>query len=152
MRRKRLKHSAHVLCQIFCGWQLYDDWDTLAERGSGLLVIDLLQGLCRHNDEAIADLHITDVLLAWLVEELQAHNIPLAALEEVRLEVEIALQPSHSTPSGPGTFAHLKCGSHIHAGEVVYTSTFEKEQEWLVSPDVVDASDLPEDRKDLFPT
>jgi len=152
MRRKRLKHSAHVLCRMFCGWQLYGDWDTLAERGSGLLVIDLLQGLCRHNGEPIGDLHIIDVLLAWLVEDLQAHNIPLAALEEVRFEVEIVLQPPHSTPSGPGIFANLECVSYIDAGEVVYTSTFEEEQEWLVSPDVIDPSDPPGGRRALFPT
>ncbi len=152
MRRKRLKHSAHTLCHMFCGWQLYYDWDTLAEQGSGLLVIDLLQGLCRHNGEPLVDLHIADVLLAWLVEDLQAHKIPLAALREVRLEVEIALQSPHSTPSGPGVFANLKCASYIDAGEVVYTSTFEKEQEWLISPDVIDASDLSEDRQNLLPS
>ena len=137
---------------MFCGWQLYYDWDTLAEQGSGLLVIDLLQGLCRHNGEPIPDLHITDVLLAWLVEDLQAHNIPLAVLEEVRLEVKIALQPPHSTPSGPGVFANLECVSYIDAGEVVYTSTFEKEQEWLTSLDVINPPDLPEGRQNLFPT
>lgn len=80
MRRNRLKHAAHVVCHMFCGWRLTNAFDNLKQLGSGLLVIDVLALQCRLNGEPIKVLSIADELHTWLLRDLRQHHIPVVSI------------------------------------------------------------------------
>ena len=89
MKLKRLKHQSYILCHMFCGWQLYSDWETLAELGDGVLEIDVLNETCKFNSEEIEKLSIVRALRSWLLQDLETSNIPLARVEGARLTVRL---------------------------------------------------------------
>jgi len=89
MKLKRLQHQSYVLCHMFCGWRLYPDWDRLAELGDGVLEIDVLTGICQFNGREISRLSISVALRSWLVEDLEANQIPLQNIGSARLTVQM---------------------------------------------------------------
>jgi len=42
MKRKRLKHYTDIFCDMFAGWRLSQDIDTLKNIGSGKFLLDFL--------------------------------------------------------------------------------------------------------------
>lgn len=135
MRAKRLKHCAHVLCHMFCGWRLHSDWDTLVQLGSGVLTIDVLSEECLHDDTPIPPLNIARNLREWLVKDLSFYHIPLAELIEAILEVEFELGKPEPNPSGPEVPCRFSCRSQISTDEMVYKSTYEDQYSLIVHPD-----------------
>ena len=74
---------------MFCGWQLYPDWERLAELGDGVLEIDVLDTTCKFNSEQIRKLSIAGALRNWLLQDLEKSNIPSTNLESARLTVRL---------------------------------------------------------------
>lgn len=89
MKLKRLKHQSYILCHMFCGWQLYPDWERLAELGGGMLEIDVLKETCKFNSKEIEKLSIVGALRNWLLQDLETTKIPLARLESAKLTVRL---------------------------------------------------------------
>lgn len=90
MRRKRLKHAADILCQMFCGWRLINCKPELVRLGSGVLEIDALSGSCLFDGRPIPELSIAVELREWLEGDLAAHNIPAEALSRARLTARLS--------------------------------------------------------------
>ena len=146
MRRKRLNHAADTFCQMFRGWRLANSFHGLIELGSGTLVIDAKDATCTFNDAGIASLNIAGELNAWLVADLQANDIPLAAISTAKLTVVLALSTIHGkkresivqyiSPEGKpirgGSFHRLamQCESEITTDEARYTATLSEVVEW----------------------
>ena len=91
MKLKRLKHQSYILCHMFCGWQLYPDWQRLAELGKGVLEIDVLNEICTFNLKEIPRLAILGALRHWLLQDLEASKIPLDNIDSARLTVELGV-------------------------------------------------------------
>jgi hypothetical protein len=89
MKLKRLKHQSYVLCHMFCGWQLYPDWERLAQLGNGVLEIDVLSETCKFNSAKIEKLAIAGALRSWLLRDLETSAIPLAQIERATLTVQL---------------------------------------------------------------
>lgn len=89
MKLKRLKHQSYILCHMFCGWQLYPDWERLAELGDGVLEIDVLNETCKFNSEEIPQLSIVGALRNWLLQDLEKSNIPVTNIESAKLVVRL---------------------------------------------------------------
>ncbi|HEY7673996.1 MAG TPA: hypothetical protein VH867_02115 [Burkholderiales bacterium] len=89
MKLKRLKHQSYILCHMFCGWQLYPDWERLAELGPGVLEIDILTETCRFNFQEVPRLSIASALRNWLLEDLKTNRIPLENIESAKLIVQM---------------------------------------------------------------
>lgn len=89
MKLKRLKHQSYILCHMFCGWQLFPDWERLAELSDGVLEIDVLNERCKFNSEEIDKLSIAGALRNWLVQDLKTNNIPLTSIESAKLTVRL---------------------------------------------------------------
>jgi hypothetical protein len=89
MRRKRLKHDAHVLCDMFHGWRSMDCWDNIQALGCGTLEIDVLSASCTFNGQPIESLAIAEELRLWLRDDLAAQGVPLTAIRSARLEIQI---------------------------------------------------------------
>jgi hypothetical protein len=149
MRRKRLKHAADILCQMFCGWRLVNSKPELVELGSGTLGIDALTGECFFNGQSIPELSIAVELSEWLKEDLAAHNIPIEALSHARLKAELSFSEiswNESQVKGEMFFSGnggavrtatmhrcvIQCESEVATDETVYRSNFEDLEEWPI--------------------
>jgi hypothetical protein len=89
MKLKRLKHQSYILCHMFCGWQLYPDWERLAQLGDGVLEIDVLEETCKFNSETIPRLSIVGALRNWLLHDLETNKIPIKNIESAKLTVRL---------------------------------------------------------------
>jgi hypothetical protein len=74
---------------MFCGWQLYPDWEKLAALGDGVLEIDVLRETCRFNFREIPRLSIAGSIRSWLLQDLAANHIPLESIEDAKLTVQL---------------------------------------------------------------
>jgi hypothetical protein len=74
---------------MFCGWQLYPDWEKLAELGDGVLEIDVLSENCKFNSVEIPNLSILGALRSWLLQDLESSRIPLESIESAKLTVQL---------------------------------------------------------------
>ena len=148
MRRKRLKHAAQNLCQMFCGWQQTWSKHQLVGLGSGELEIDVLSGACKFNNAPIEPLPIAAVLTEWLREDLVRHQIPEAAIQEatVRARLIFDLIPWSGKTTRTEFFWHggepaksdsmhrcrVECNGVIRTDEARYEGKFQGVEEWPV--------------------
>jgi hypothetical protein len=149
MRRKRLKHAADILCQMFCGWRLISSKPKLVKLGSGILEIDALTGNSSFNGKSIPELTIAVELREWLKDDLAAHNIPPNALSYARLKADLSFsQISWNDRKDKGELFFsasggavrtstmhrcvMKCESEVVTDEAVYRSTFEDLEDWPI--------------------
>ena len=148
MRRKRLQHSADILCQKFVGWELVNSYRQLVELGSGTLSIDALSGECRFDDHPIQELTIAGALQIWLADDLKTHNISAESLQHASLAADLRLSsiraPDRVTgdfhmdknqkPISKGSFHRLeiRCRSEVATDEKTYHSEFDDVQEFPV--------------------
>jgi hypothetical protein len=148
MRRKRLKHAAQNLCQMFCGWQQTWSKHQLVQLGSGELEISVLSGECRFNGVAIPPLPIAAALTDWLREDLERHQIPESAILEatVRARLTFDFIPWSNKTTRSDFFWHggepaksdqmhrcrMECTGVIRTDEARYEGEFLDVEEWPV--------------------
>ncbi len=146
MRRKRLQHSADILCHKFCGWELVNSYRQLVELGSGKLSIDALSGKCRFDDNPIPEVTIAGALRSWLADDLETHNISADSLQQASLIADLALSSINAAdrvtgdfhmdknqkPIRKGSFYRLeiRCRSEVATDEKTYQSKYEDVQEF----------------------
>jgi hypothetical protein len=144
MRRKRLQNVADTMCQLFCGWRLMGSKPNLVKLGSGSLEIDAITGRCLFQGDAIGQLTIAEEIRAWLQQDLATNKIPIAALTDAILAVELSFsmvpweQPKRETFYSDGKAVRtelmnrcvLECASTVTTDEVVYRSKLREVQEW----------------------
>lgn len=92
MRQKRFKHQVYIMCHMFLGWQLLNDLDELEKISSGILEIDVLNGICRCNNKINTTLTMPLVLNNWLIEDLEENNIPISAINKAWLTVHFNIK------------------------------------------------------------
>lgn len=122
---------------MFCGWRLHSDWETIVRLGAGMLKIDVITEACWHDGNEIPALAIAKELRSWLLEDLEAHHIPLDRISKANLEVKLEPRIPEPTPSGPGVPVNFHCQSQIKTDEAVYNSTYTDEQLLIVSLDAL---------------
>ena len=146
MRRKRLQHSADVLCQMFCGWRLLFSLPTVEQLGSGLLEVDVLARSCSFNGQSITRLSIVDELHAWLSQDLANHHIDLQSLREATIRVTLSQRVIHRSERKTGGIfmdpgekpveqdeyiaCDILCTSRVATDEKVYSSQYRDLEEW----------------------
>ena len=128
MKRKRFKHHVDILCRMFCGWQLYTDFDTFAELGSGTLEINAMDGTCEYNQSQIKNLSIATTLNLWLVEELNENNIAMSEIDTALLTVQVEVSP----PEYGNRFTSFSfhCTSKLVSGVDEYVSEYQDIQQF----------------------
>ena len=146
MRRKRLQHSADILCRMFCGWELMNSYPRLVELGSGTLTIDGLTGSCRFEGDPIESIAIAGALHGWLCEDLAKHHIKRADLLKAELVAKLdfssvsagarVTRDHHMDRSGrpidSGLFHRLgiECLSTVQTDEATYVSEYRDVEEF----------------------
>ncbi|QNN22934.1 hypothetical protein HED60_11875 [Planctomycetales bacterium ZRK34] len=128
MRRKVLKDYANTVCQMFVGWRMGDDAQTLAQIGDGIVVIDLLAGTASLQNNTI-QLWIAGELQAWLRKQLQASRVDISQIKFAVLEVTFTSVPVPQKHRRGTTF-DWKCRSVIATDEVEYVGTLAETHTW----------------------
>jgi hypothetical protein len=144
--KNRLKNSADVACQIFCGWRLISSKAKLAELGSGSLEIHLLTGQCFFEGVPIDPLPISKELQLWFTKELAAQNITIETLKRasIRADIRLNMIPWAERTNKKEVFyldgqalqtremyrCIIECESEIEAGKASYTSRLNDIEEW----------------------
>ncbi len=139
MRRKVLKNTAYTLCHMFRGWQLLGDYLTLTRLGSGTLEIDVHSGQCLHGAAPIPTLSIAHVLRSWLTDDLARHHIPLEAIKEAGLVVDMKIDQHDGQRDHNRVWAHptvrfvgceLVARSRVLTDEATYSAELRDTLEW----------------------
>jgi len=126
MRRKRFKHQAYVLCHMFCGWQLYADYERLTGLGKGDIQINVLTEDCCFNGSFIEPLKMASVLNKWLLDDMRSHQIPSEAVTEATLEVNFQVVRNPKSRKSVTIIDHeFYCKSKIQSGDDVYVVRFQ---------------------------
>jgi hypothetical protein len=126
MRRKRFKHQVYVLCHMFCGWQLYADYERLARLTKGDLHINVLTKECCHNGRFIEPLNIASVLNKWIIDDMRSHNIPSEAVSEATLGVSFQVSRNPKSRKGVTIIDHnFHCKGKIRSGDDIYLARFQ---------------------------
>jgi hypothetical protein len=124
---------------MFRGWQLFSDYRTLTELGSGILEIDFLRESCLHNGRPLPTLSIAKAIAGWWRDDLAASHISIDNVSQAQLTVELQLaeqqgQRDHSRvwadPSPIFISCALKASSVLRTDEATYTSKYQDRLEW----------------------
>ncbi len=129
MRRKVLQDFANTICQMFVGWSMGDDAETLAEIGEGVILIDLLAGTASANGRAI-NLWITGELQAWFLGRLDISTIDRSLVNSAVLEVAFITEPVPQKKRR-GTIFSWKCRSAIVTDELKYEGELIDTHTWM---------------------
>jgi len=110
---------------MFCGWQLYADYDRLIELGNGKLKINILTKECHVDSESIKPLSMASVLNSWLTDDLKTSKIPPEWIDEAILTVELRVNKNPKSRRGTPIIEHdFKCRGQIRSGVDIYTVEF----------------------------
>ena len=125
MRRKRFKHQAYIICHMFCGWQLYADYEYLAKLAAGELHINILNKKCLHNGKLIEPLKMAEILNIWLFKDLETNRIRPEHVNEAILDVEFAVKKIRFRKIGIFDFKHdFYCKGKIRSDNDIYIVHF----------------------------
>jgi hypothetical protein len=86
MGRKVLKGLANNLCQIFLGYQCYQDLPEIERLGKGRYEIDILTTICKKDGMEIDSFLVSGKLQQWFFTQVRKEKI---SLEEIRRAVLI---------------------------------------------------------------
>lgn len=148
MRRKRLRHTALVLCEMFCGWRLDSSKPRLVELGSGILEIDVLKGQCLFEGKPAGHLPIADELRLWLLQDLDSNQVSLDVLLGARLRARLffTLVRWNERKNKTQVFyaggqpvrteelhrCEIECESELRTEQAVYRADRKDSEEWPV--------------------
>ena len=110
---------------MFCGWQLYSDYQRLARWHRGKLIINILNNRCFFNEKPTEPLSIGTALNNWLLNDLQSNNIALEIVEEAVLEVEFDVARDPRSRRGVTIIDHnFNCLGRVSSGKDSYFCRF----------------------------
>ena len=128
MRRKILQHFADVFCQMFVGWRMGEDVDVLSKIHDGQIYIDVLRGQAFLAGQSL-NIWIAGELQAWFASALEKHNIPIEAIREAKLLVDINASTTERKRAAVTDF-DFACHSVISTDEKTYESSLEEKHAW----------------------
>lgn len=124
---------------MFCGWRLCNSHETLTDRGSGTLHIDVLAETATHNETALQDLSIAGELIAWFQEDLRNNRIPVECIRSATLDAELVITDLSGPRQSPEIWntkirrylsCDIRCRSRIETDEKSYDSEMVDHEEW----------------------
>ena len=89
MRRKRINHQVDVFCEMFSGWRLSNDLETLIELKRGHLYLDFLNKSIKLNGELWdKEFHMLYEIAAWFDKDINDFKIDKYLIKEASLSVD----------------------------------------------------------------
>jgi len=89
MRRKRINHQVDIFCEMFSGWRLSNDLETLIELKKGHLYLDFLNNSIKLNGELWhKEFHMLNEIAAWFDKDISDYKIDKHLIKEASLSVD----------------------------------------------------------------
>ena len=128
MRRSWFRHCAHIICDIFCGWEKSPDHVVFSSRSGGSIVVDLLAQRAtldgkRHEFAA------AESARSWLLNGLRSNSIPMEAISEARIELEFRRTELLGAPD-PGYAIEFEGRGIIVSGGARYEVPYKKRERY----------------------
>ena len=130
MKRKRINHQVDIFCEMFSGWKLSQDIDTLIQLQSGQFTFDfLLKNVKLNNEPFDRNLTILFEISDWFEHDLTHNNIEKTSINSATLVVDFILKVIDGKPKSRTRKIidiNLKMKSSIVTDEKEYIATKEK--------------------------
>ena len=92
MRRKRLQHHTDIFCDMFSGWRIANDMDSLIKLKNGIIEFDFLNKTQKLNErESNIDFNMFHEISIWFYEDLEKHNIESKFLKQAKLKAVFSI-------------------------------------------------------------
>jgi hypothetical protein len=127
--RKVFQDFANTLPQMLVGWRMAEDLEVLADLPDGTLSIDVLNGTATHSSNSQFSLRIAEELNAWLMQQMDAHNIPRQLLDGAILTADIRSNRIATNRKRIVAF-DFECKSALTSGEKTYTGSLAEKHAW----------------------
>lgn len=129
MRRARFKHCAHIICDIFCGWEKWPDDGLFRSHMKGRIRADVLAGSATLDGAAyeFAALHGAR---AWLERDLAENGIPMSAIDSAELELDFIRADMSNAPD-PGYSVEFTGRGIIVSGSDRYEVPYRKYERYV---------------------
>lgn len=89
MRRKRINHQVDIFCDMFSGWRLANDMDTLIQLQSGQFTFDFVSNTVKLNGFPYEkEFHMLTEISAWFDKDLVDNNIDKVSILKATLIVD----------------------------------------------------------------
>ncbi|MGG5486992.1 hypothetical protein [Gaetbulibacter jejuensis] len=93
MKRKRLQHHTDIFCDMFYGWRLTNDLDSLIELQKGIIEFDFLNKTQKLNNEiSEIDFNMFYEISKWFFDDLKKYKIETKLIKEAKLNVEFGVE------------------------------------------------------------
>lgn len=134
MGRKRIKHQVDVFCDMFSGWRLINDMETLLELKNGNLEFDFINKSIKLNGEnCLKTFHMFFEISNWFERDLLNNNIDKNDLLKASLIVSFLVNVKEGKPRSRSKrifTIDLKMKSQIFTDEKEYSIEKEDFQEY----------------------
>ncbi|MBC7852623.1 MAG: hypothetical protein IAF94_04230 [Pirellulaceae bacterium] len=129
---KVLQDHAFVFCQMFMGWRMGDDLETLATLSDGQLCINVLEGSCHHSEAGCIQTRIAREIQAWFIDRLAKHKIQI---EEIRTAtLTVTMKNTISSKRKRGITFDWTCDGTITTVDREYKAHLAEPHTWLPMP------------------
>jgi len=130
MRRKRINHQVDIFCDMFSGWRLVNDMDTLIQLQSGQFVLDFIAKTMKFNGEPLErDLNMLTEIAVWFGKDLVDSKIEKTSIQSATLIVDFISTVKDGKPKSRTKKIieiNLKMKSSILTDEKEYSADKEK--------------------------
>ena len=130
MKRKRLRHCAYNVCDIFCGWEKYPDEKELLNRTTAFIEADVL-GVVGTLDGEPYDYKSLRAANNWLLRDLRDNKIPIDEINSVAIELEFVYGRLDSAPIRGYSFQFRGKGGII-SGPDMYEVPYDKYERYQI--------------------
>lgn len=134
MRRKRISHQVDIFCDMFSGWKLANDLDTLIQLQSGQFALDFISNTVKLNgvpfDKAF---HMLTEISSWFDKDLEDNKIDKVSIQKAILNVDFISTITDGNPKSRTKEIieiKLKMKSSILTDEKEYSAGKEKTMEY----------------------
>jgi hypothetical protein len=99
MKRKRINHQVDIFCEMFSGWRLVNDLETLVELKSGRFDLNLLERTLKLNNEPFEKgFHMLHEISDWFDRDLTENQIDKKSILVAELEVDFVTYMKDGKP------------------------------------------------------
>lgn len=134
MRKKRIKHQVDVFCDMFSGWRLISDMETLLTLKNGIIEFDFINNNIKLNDDIYEKrFYMFSELSEWFERDLINNNIDKNSILKAMLKVEFSVGVKEGKPISRTKrifIINLKMKSQILTDEKDYSIEKEDIQEY----------------------
>jgi hypothetical protein len=99
MKRKRINHQADIFCDMFAGWRITNDMDTLIKLKEGQFKLDILTNKITLNNNPYTDqINIVGEISDWFDRDLKDNNIPKTSILKADLTADFKVNTTDGKP------------------------------------------------------